>query len=154
MRDRIRPPKELEPLLDKLKEEFHIFETKQKGVMFAAGIGYALHKEKVSGVEVESFGEGIRMQYFESDDGFLEAIAVDHAGELEVLASKNQPDRIELFERCMLLGLQEIKKHCFDNRPEDPITGLLNLIDNVQNAMNEEGLPGLDGVAERVDEFM
>ena len=40
MRDRIRPPKELEDVLDQLKKD-EIFDTKQKAMMFAAALGYA-----------------------------------------------------------------------------------------------------------------
>ena len=39
MRDRIRPPKDLEEILDKLKDD-KVFDTKQKGMMFAAAVGF------------------------------------------------------------------------------------------------------------------
>ncbi|PAY16675.1 DNA phosphorothioation-associated protein 4 [Rhodopirellula sp. SM50] len=155
MKDRIRPPKELESLLDKLKDDFGIFETKQKGLMFAAAIGYALHREQVESATIEAYGEGIRMQYFSSpqDDGFIDAIAVASAGELNVLAPEKQPERIDLFERCALLGLREMQKHCFDNRPEDPINGLLSLIDEVDSSSSKD-LPGLDAVAEKLGDYL
>ena len=44
MRDRIRPPKDLEEVLDMLKDD-KVFDTKQKGMMFAAAVGYCLHRE-------------------------------------------------------------------------------------------------------------
>jgi len=155
MRDRIRPPKELETVLDRLKDEFAIFETKQKGLMFAAAVGYVLHGDKVDSVVLDSFGEGIRMQYFQSqqDDGFIDAIAVARADELAVLDPEKQPERIDLFERCAMLGLKEMQKYCFDNRPEDPINGLLSLIDEMQNSSAQE-LPGLDSVAEKIGEYL
>lgn len=155
MKDRIRPPRELEHVLDKLKDDFGIFETKQKGLMFAAGVGYALHRDRLADTTIDSYGEGIRMQYFAApqDDGFIDAIAVDNAGELNVLEPERQPERVELFERCALLGLQEMQKYCFDNRPEDPINGLLNLIDEVEKSSGDD-LPGLDGVAEKLGEYL
>lgn len=155
MKDRIRPPKELEQVLDQLKEEAGIFETKQKGLMFAASIGYALHREKLETTKLDSFGEGIRLQYFSSqqDDGFIDAIAVAYADELKILDPEKQSERVELFERCALLGLQEMQKHCFDNRPEDPLNGLLALIDEVQNSPGND-LPGLDMVAEKIGDYV
>lgn len=156
MKDRIRPPKELEKtVLDVLKDEAEIFETKQKGLMFAAAIGYALHREELESTNIDNFGEGIRLQYFSSqqDEGFIDAIAVAKAGELKILDPEKQPERIELFERCALLGLQEMQKHCFDNRPDDPIIGLLNLIDEVQNSLGDD-LPGLDAVAKKLGDFL
>jgi len=155
MKERIRPPQELEHVLDQLKDEYGIFETKQKGLMFAAAIGFALHRDEIDSARIENFGEGIRMQYFASqqDDGFIDAIAVANAGELKILDPEKQPERIELFERCAYLGLQEMQKHCFENRPDDPINGLLNLIDDVQNA-STDALPGLDAVAEKIGDYL
>lgn len=155
MRDRVRPPKELEYILDQLKDSFNVFETKQKGLMFAAAIGYALHREQLDATVLSSYGEGIRMQYFSSpqDDGFIDAIAVATAGDLNVLDPEKQPDRIDLFEKCAFLGLQAMKKQCFDNRPEDPILGILTLIDEVQFSSKRD-LPGLGSVAEKLGEYL
>jgi len=155
MKDRIRPPKGLENVLDQLKDEAGIFETKQKGLMFAAAIGFALHRDKIESTSLDSFGEGIRLQYFSSqqDEGFIDAIAVAHEGKLEILDPEKQPARIELFERCALLGLEEMQKHCFDSRLDDPLLGLLSLIDEVQMSP-ESILPGLDLVAEKLNDFL
>jgi len=155
MRDRIRPAKDLECVLDRFKDESAIFETKQKGLMFAAAIGYLLHSDKIDSVVMDSFGEGIRMQYFQSqqDDGFIDALAVARFGELTILDPEKQPVRIDLFERCAVLGLREMQKYCFDNRPEDPLNGLLELIDEMQSS-SADSLPGLDSVSEKIGEYL
>lgn len=155
MRDRIRPPKELEYILDQLKDTYNIFETKQKGLMFATAMGFALHKKQLDTTVLSSYGEGIRLQYFSSpqDDGFIDAIAVATTGDLNVLDPEKQPERIELFEKCAFLGLQAIKKHCFDSRQEDPILGILTLIDEVHSSSKPD-LPGLGYVAEKLDEYL
>ena len=154
MRDRIRPPKELETVLDRLKDDDKIFETKQKGMMFAAALGYALFKDKIGSSEIESYGEGIKMMYFQKpqDEGFIDALSVARSNDLKVLSPENQDERIELFEHCAFLGLKEMQKHCYDNRPADPILGILTLIDRMQNFQSTE-LPGLDNVAEEVGEY-
>jgi len=151
MRDRIRPPREFENVLDRLKDDEGIFETKQKAIMFAAAVGYALYKETISTTNVDSFGEGIRLEYFRSpqDDGFIDALAVAHAGDLNILDPERQEERLELFERCSLLGLREMQKQCFDDRPSDPILGILALIDRMQKSPSSD-LPGLDYVAEEL----
>lgn len=155
MRDRVRPPKDLEPILDLLKDDAQIFETKQKGLMFAAAVGYALHQDKVDSTDLDSYGEGIRLQYFQSqqDDGFIDALAVAKENQLTILDPEKQSERIDLFERCAYLGLLEMKKHCVDNRPSDPILGLLSLIDEMQ-ATSNGALPGLDGVAEKLGDYL
>ena len=151
MRDRIRPPKDFENVLDRLKDDAAIFETKQKALMFAAAVGYALHKEKLSTTTIDSYGEGIRLEYFRSpqDDGFIDALAVANAGDLNVLDLERQEERIDLFERCSLLGLEEMQKQCFDSRPSDPILGILALIDRMHKSPTSD-LPGLDHVAEEL----
>ena len=63
-----------------------------------------------------------------------------------------QEERVNLFERCALLGLQEMQKHCYDNRPADPILGILTLIDRMRKSQTAD-LPGLDTVAEEVGEY-
>jgi len=154
MRDRIRPPKDLEAVLDRLKDDDRIFETKQKGMMFAAALGYALFKDRIESSEVESYGEGIKIMYFQKpqDEGFIDALSVAKSTDLKVLDPENQEERFDLFERCALLGLKEMQKHCYDNRPADPILGILTLIDRMRKSQMEE-LPGLDNVAEELGEY-
>lgn len=144
MKDRIRPPKELEKeVLDRLKED-KVFDTKQKGMMFAAAVGFCLYRKEVDSTEVEPKGEGIRLDYFDSVDDtcFIDALAVVTKADLSVLATERQPERIDLFERYAMLGLQELKKVCYDDRPTDPLLGILALLDRL-NRTGIDLLPGL-----------
>lgn len=143
-RDRVRPPKDLEKVLDDLKED-KVFETKQKGMMFAAGVGFYLHRKEVDSVEVEPKGEGIRLEYFggQTDDmSFIDALAVATKADLSVLSQERQAERIDLFEKYAMLGLQELKKVCYDDRPTDPLLGILALVDRL-NRTGIDLLPGL-----------
>jgi len=146
VRDRIRPPKDLEDVLDKLKED-KVFDTKQKGMMFAAAVGYSLHRDNVDSTEIDTVGEAIKMEYFEKPDdvGFIDALAVTTRNDLGVVSDERQPERVELFERYALLGLKEMKRACYDEKPEYPLYGILKLIDQLDRP--EKGdLPGLDGL--------
>lgn len=154
MRDRVRPPKELEGILDRLKDEDKVFETKQKGLMFAAAVGFALHRDEVDTVDIEHYGEGIRLDYFRpQDEGFIDALAVAKAEDLNVLDPEKQADRVELFERCAKLGLEDIKRYCYDERPADSVLGILALIDLMERP-SEDDLPGLDAAVKQLDQFL
>lgn len=146
MKERIRPPKDLELILDRLKED-GVFETKQKGMMFAASIGYVLHRDELPSAEVTQGGEGIRMEYFRSPDdhGYIDVLAVAHSGNLAVMSPEKHDDRIDLFERCAYLGLKDLKSACYDARPEHPLLGVLTLLDSLERGSGEE-LPGLTGL--------
>lgn len=146
MRDRIRPPKDLEDVLDKLKDD-KVFDTKQKGMMFAAALGYCLHRDEVDSTEVDQLGEGIRMEYFDSQDdvGFIDALAVATRKDLSVVANERQEERVELFQKYAYLGLKEMKRACYDEKPEYPLFGILKLLDQLDKP--EDGdLPGLEGL--------
>jgi dnd system-associated protein 4 len=145
MRDRIRPPAELEEsVLDRLKND-GIFETKQKGMMFAGALGEYLGGPKENS-ESDRPGEGIRMEYFERarDDAFIDAMAVARRGDLHILAADSAEERIEIFERNAAIGLAEMKRVCYDGG-DRPLEGILGLIDRVLNAPPTL-LPGLEGV--------
>ena len=144
MTDRIRPPKDLEPLLDQLKD-LGLFSTKQKGMMFAAALGAELRKQGKDLEEVERKGEGIRLEYFESvrDDGFLDALAISHAGNLGILDESRMTERVELFEQYALLGLRELDRLIGD-RARDPLDVVLDLFDRLKRGRISTQLPGLD----------
>src|SRR5262249_51710624 len=98
MKDRVRPPKDLEYVLDNLKND-GVFETKQKGMMFAAAIGFGLHRDRFATTKLDQFGEGIRLEYFRSpdDDAFIDTLAVAVCNDLTIMAPDRQPERIEIF---------------------------------------------------------
>ncbi len=146
MKDRVRPPKDLESVLDQLKED-GVFETKQKGMMFAAAIGFGLHRDRLASTELDQFGEGIRLEYFRSpdDDAFIDTLAVAEHSDLTLMASDRQPERIELFEKFAAIGLAELKRACYDERPEYPLSGVLGLLDALSRSPDDE-LPGLENI--------
>jgi dnd system-associated protein 4 len=147
MRDRIRPIQELEkPVLESLKDS-GLFATKQKGMMFAAALGYSLRGKGLSQETTDpKFGEGIRIEYFASvlDDGFIDALAVASTGSLDVLAEDRQEERIELFERYAAAGLREMKKQIVD-APMEHLNAMLAVLDEVsaRSSSSSEMLPGL-----------
>lgn len=134
-RDRVRPPRELEGILDELKEA-GVFETKQKGMMFAAALGFLRRKGEDS--ELPAMGEGIRLEYFRSpnDEPFIDALAVAEIGDLEVLADERRNERLEIFERYAFLGLQEIKAN-LAAAPSDA-TQLETIVEILERAGDEE----------------
>jgi dnd system-associated protein 4 len=146
MRDRICPPRDLEgPVLDKLKDT-EIFATKQKGMMFAAALGFRV-RGKTSPIGDEfSPGEGIRLEYFERprDDGFIDALAVAATGSLEILAEGRQDERLDLFERYAAVGLAEMKKRLIDVAAT-PFDATLALLDDLTAKRDSPAnvLPGL-----------
>lgn len=142
MKDRIRPPKELEFVLDRLKED-GIIQTKQKGMMLAAAIGYAAGEK--GGRELDSAGEGIRIEYFERpvDDSYIDALAVADTGDLRVLGPERIEERIEIFERYAHVGLVKIKEACYD-RSREPLDALLALLESLSKPPSSAALPGLE----------
>ena len=146
MSDRVRPSQEFEAsVLDKLKDS-GIFETKQKGMMFAAAVGFWLRKRSVSGVDLGRPGEGIRLEYFQKvrDDGFIDALAVAAADDLAVLSDERQDERLELFEKYAQVGLGELKKRVIDV-PMEPLDAMLALLEDLRasRSSSEDILPGL-----------
>jgi len=146
MNERVRPPRELEPLLDRLKEE-GVFETKQKGMMFGAGLGRWLHERGQELPELEKRGEGIRIEYFRSvdDDGFIDVLAVTEADALGVLANDRTDERIELFERYAYLGLSHLDV-ALEGGVRSPLEVLVELVEQAREGGVPGDLPGLDDV--------
>ena len=70
-------------------------------------------------------------------------MALTVAGDLNIMAPAREEERVELFEKCAYLGLREMHRACFEERPEDPLLGILSLIDALaQSGTND--LPGLE----------
>jgi dnd system-associated protein 4 len=132
VRDRIRPPKDLEIVLDELKE-LRLFQTKQKGMMFAAAMGYTINSKKDQHERPERYGEGIRLEYFQSpeDDGYINALAVAAHGTLEILADDRTDDRFDLFERYANTGLIELKRRLDSSRHVDRLEVILDILDDL-----------------------
>jgi dnd system-associated protein 4 len=147
MRDRIRPTQEHEAsVLDMLKDS-GVFATKQKGLMFAAALGYRRSGRALPPDDDERrYGEGIRIEYFERalDDGFIDALAVASSGTLEILADNRQEERVALFERYAAIGLEEMERTLVQV-PMPPLDATLALLDELSTPENSslDSLPGL-----------
>lgn len=154
MRDRIRPSKNHDDLLNQLRDS-GLFETRQKAMMFAASLGYILRgTEPVS--PLEGFGEGIPLSVFQRalDEPFVDAMAVTKAGTLDVLRKEEADHRFEAFEHFAAIGLNEIQKACY-GKGLDPLDGLLELIDDhVDSATNVDKLPGLAGTLKELSRLI
>ena len=154
MRDRIRPKKKYDDLLNKLKDD-GIFDTRQKGMMFAASLGFRIDPSSES-QNVESYGEGIPVSIFSRsvDFSFIDALAVTYKGTLQILDDKDSDFRLELFEHFAAIGLEEIKANCYEPG-KDPVDGILNLIDQYSfESQNRDKLPGLDEIASNLGNIL
>ena len=147
MRDRIRPTQEHEAsVLDMLKDS-GVFSTKQKGLMFAAALGYRRCGKTLPADDDERrYGEGIRFEYFETaaDAGFIGALAVASSGSLEILAENRQDERFALFERYAAIGLEEMHR-AIVQAPMPPLDATLALLDELARGgtASLDSLPGL-----------
>ena len=152
MRDRVRPPAELEWVLDLLKEQ-GVFATKQKGMMFAGALGYRLQRLETP-APLESTGEGIRLEYFQKprDDGFLDALAVAQNRSLRVLEETALESRLELFETYAEMGLKRIEL-ALQSKGRDALPAVLELLELYGfDSSDSKALPGLGGLVDRVAE--
>jgi dnd system-associated protein 4 len=116
MERRIAPPgsPELIALLDKLtsapsgsRGTEGIFRSKQKVLMFAAGLGVKLGQRK----EIQKRGEAIRYSIFEGavDETFINAVAIAETGDLKILSDERAEERIQIFEEYAHAGLIELQ---------------------------------------------
>jgi dnd system-associated protein 4 len=151
---RIAAPKgkDMEALLERLTtrlpgENFALFETKQKALMFAAGLGHRLGRR--SPVPTRDASTAIRFDIFEkaNDDGFIYALAVAEEGELRILAESREDELITIFEEFAHSGLEEINRRCFLNATSDPLDALVAMISSAREVLPvaSDNLPGMDG---------
>ncbi len=146
MMGRIAPPKALEDGLEKLVEAdpqggHPLFETKQKALMFAAALACWRGAQRR---DVERKGTAIRYDVFQRDmdDGYVDALAIMAAGDdLNALASKNDDERVKVFEEYAQAGLEEMIDRY--DRPGDPLEAMLALVDEAR-AQPTAGLEGID----------
>lgn len=142
---RISPPRDFESLLDRLTEPSSpgaapLFQSKQKALMFAAGLGYSLRDRS----PLEKKGTAIRLDVFEKalDDGFIGALAATESKSLQVLGADQEDERAKIFEEYAHRGLAEIQRRCFDT-PGDPLSILVGLTEDAASQM-EAAVPGID----------
>lgn len=144
MERRPAPPRgEYDDLLNRLTEQntsgIRVFETKQKGMMYAAALGYALKKR----VPLASKATAIRYDVFQSafDDGFIRALAVAETGDLKVLGEDREDERIDIFEEYAHGGLEEMHRICI-SQEGDPLDNLIRRTLEIRASGSE--IPGID----------
>ena len=114
-----------------------IFPTKAKAVLFAGVLGYHLGKTN----DVESFGEGIRLEYFDEDVKMIDIIAIAAKEELAVVSDERRKELIETFELYVKTGLEHIRDICFSGQ-RTPLEGMFLILSSPPGG-NKEALPGL-----------
>lgn len=119
---RVYPPRDYEELLDRLTNE-GLFDTKQKALMFAAGVGHYLKRR----TPVEKKGVAIRYDIFSNvlDDGYVNALAVTEAQDLKLLGQDRIDEKVTIFEEYAHTGLAEIQRRLA--QPGDALDTLLKL---------------------------
>lgn len=137
MERRVYPPKEYEELLDRLTAE-GLFDTKQKALTFAAGLGHYLKKR----TPVDKKGVAIRYDIFSNvlDDGYVNALAVAEGGDLKFLGQDRIDDKVMIFEEYAHTGLAEIQRRLA--QPGDHLDALLKLAYDASHGQSEVG--GID----------
>jgi len=135
---RIYPPREYESTLNALVDEHRVFETKQKALMFAAALGRYRDQRQ----ELSSRGVGIREDVFSRslDDSYVDALAIEVTGQLEILEPVRKDELVTVFEECAKGGLAEIKA-CLE-KPVAPLDELLRLIHEARQE-SARALPGI-----------
>jgi dnd system-associated protein 4 len=123
-------------------EEFPLFETKQKALMFAAALGF--HLERRNPLTSRDASTAIRFDVFEKhlDDGFVSCLAVATTNQLGVLSPNREDELALIFEEYASAGLAEIQARVW-GRPE-PLQALVALINDARISHQSEGLEGLD----------
>lgn len=138
MEPRIAPPRDFEDVLEKLVE-MGLFETKQKALMYAAGLGW--HKKERS--QIDRKGEGVRYEVFakDLDDGFIDALAIAECEDLNILSDERTEEKIRIFEEYAHTGLMEIRRVL--SRPGAELDAFLHLAyDAIHN--RDPSVPGID----------
>ena len=152
MKGRIRPPRKFNGVLNVLTVEQGVFATKQKALMFASALGRKSERLNTIG-PLESPGEGIRLELFESvgDDGFVQALAVEHDKSFKVLDEDAAESRSGVFEVYAEKGLEKIELAIRNNR-EDVLAAVQELLDTYGFDADEMSeLPGLGGLVDHVE---
>jgi dnd system-associated protein 4 len=116
-----------------------VFETKQKGLMFAAAFGFTLQRR----LPIDVKAPGIRYDVFEGafDDSFIDALAVAVMGDLAVLSEERSDERVDIFEEYAHGGLEEMRRVCFE-QVGDPLDNLIRLTTTTRTPNSE--IPGID----------
>lgn len=154
MRDRIRPPKQYDAMLNDLTGQ-GLFETRQKAMMFAASLGYRAFGDE-DAVALDKYGEGVSIGVFSraTDDVFIDALAVTKCESLNILHPNEGDRRLEIFEYFVSRGLELIDRHCFKQK-QSPLEGILWLIDTYgKSEADSNDLPGIEDSLRELGKMM
>ena len=123
-------------------EDFALFETKEKALMFAAALG--VHVGRRTPLASRDASAAIRFDIFEKamDDGFVHCLAICETGGLAILADSREEELAQIFEEYACTGLNEIQARVV-GQPE-PLQALVHLMNDARFPLVEEGLEGLD----------
>ena len=123
-------------------EDYALFDTKQKALMFAAALGF--HLRRSPSLTARDASAAIRFDIFEKamDDGFVAALAVSSRGELGILAEAREDELAQLFEEYASAGLSELQSRVLGQ--VDPLQALIAVMGEARFPQDEPGLEGLD----------
>jgi dnd system-associated protein 4 len=122
-------------------EEYALFETKQKALMFAAALGHRSGRRTPGNRDASA---AIRFDIFEKalDDAFVYCLGIKEFETLQILGDANVDDLATMFEEYANTGLAELQKKVVGQ--PNPLDALVDLMLAARNPSTEEGLEGLD----------
>ncbi len=121
-----------------------VFESKQKALMFAAGLGHYRSQRKP--LASRDAGGAIRFELFQRavDEGFIYAVGVAEHGDLKALDDKASEAMASCFEEYANAGLWDLATR-LDNSPDDTLDAVVELIMRAENQARPDdagaGLP-------------
>lgn len=122
-------------------EQYSLFETKQKALMFAAALGFHLNTR--TPLDARDASTAIRFDIFEKnlDDGYIACLGIASLGDLGILGESRRDELATIFEEYASAGLSVIQ-HRVIGKP-NPLQALVSLIlDN--ESQPEQALEGVD----------
>jgi dnd system-associated protein 4 len=122
-------------------EDYALFETKQKALMFAAAIGYQAGRRTPGNRDASA---AIRFDIFEKalDDAFVYCVGVAETETLQILGEGRADELATMFEEYANTGLAEIQKRVIGQ--PNPLDALVDMMLSARNVASEEELEGLD----------
>lgn len=103
---RVRRPKDKEPLIKKLVDDEHVFDTYRDLLVFAAGLGFAKSRQR----PFEQSSEPIPWSVFSGVglDGFVNMLAAVTDDDYTILDPERYDERLKVFEEYANGGLEVI----------------------------------------------
>lgn len=123
-------------------QNFALFDTKQKALMFAASLG--MHLKRRIPLASRDQGTAIRFDIFEKalDDGYAYCIAVADTAGLNILGTAHEEEFGRLLEEYANAGLAELQARVIGGG--DWLQALIALMNEARYPRSDEGLEGMD----------